>query len=64
MNVEMYFEGYLYSGKAGFACRLYIGFVFGFFTIFTDEIKKEKFIRKKHQQLLSKISRIKIISEV
>ena len=26
----------------GFACRLYIGFVFGFFTIFTDEIKKEK----------------------
>jgi hypothetical protein len=42
----------------GFACRLYIGFVFGFFTIFTDEIKKEKFIRKKHQQLLSKISRI------
>lgn len=25
----------------GFACRLYIGFVFGFFTIFTDETKKK-----------------------
>lgn len=33
MNVEMYFEGYLYNGKAGFACRLCLWFVFGGFSL-------------------------------
>lgn len=30
MNVEMYFGGYLYSGKAGFVLKIYVVWFGGF----------------------------------